>query len=165
MCLRAPKALPSVRPGSGGLLTDGLVCVMSRMFGVLIASLGAFTLSLAANEASAGSQGRFHASFASTSHRPLAHRPHHHHRSQDALVWPGFDDGFHGAGAQDAPLASGPAGGAYPTPEIIPWDWAHRFPPMVARSDKPYVMTCPTETVTVPDGRGGQGQVNVTRCY
>jgi len=61
---------------------------------------------------------------------------------------------------------SGPAGGPqYSTPDIIPWDWAHRFPPMIARTDKPYVTTCPTETVTVPDGRGGRGQVNVTRCY
>ncbi len=61
---------------------------------------------------------------------------------------------------------SGPAAGPqYSTPEIIPWDWAHRFPPLVARSDKPYVTTCPTETVTGPDGRGGQGEVNVTRCY
>ena len=135
------------------------------MFGALIASLGAFTLSLAADEAFAGSQGKFRASFASTSHRPLAHR-HHRHRSQDAFVWPGSDDGFYGPNGQDAPLTSGPAGGVqYSTPDIIPWDWAHRLPPLVARSDKPYVTTCPTETVTVPDGRGGQGQVNVTRCY
>ena len=135
------------------------------MFGALIASLGAFTLSLAADEAFAGSQGKFRASFASTSHRPLAHR-HHRHRSQDAFVWPGSDDGFYGPSGQDAPLTSGPAGGIqYSTPDIIPWDWAHRLPPLVARSDKPYVTTCPTETVTVPDGRGGQGQVNVTRCY
>ena len=141
----------------------------STMFGVLIASLGAFALTLAADEAFAGSQGRFGASFASTSHRPFAHRFHHRHRSQDAVAWPGYDDssyGSYGSYAQDAPLASGPAGGIqYSNPDIIPWDWAHRFPPMVARTDKPYVTSCPTETVTVPDGRGGQGQVNVIRCY
>ncbi len=138
----------------------------SRMFGILIATLGVFALTPATNEAFAGSQGKFHASFASTSHRPFAHRFHHRHRSQDAFVWPGYDDTFYGPNAQDAPVVSGPAGGIqYSNPDIIPWDWAHRFPPMVARTDKPYVTTCPTETVTVPDGRGGQGQVNVTRCY
>ena len=47
----------------------------------------------------------------------------------------------------------------------VPWDWAHRYPPMVAPSDRPYVSSCPAETVTVP-GRGGREQtVNITRCY
>jgi hypothetical protein len=47
----------------------------------------------------------------------------------------------------------------------VPWDWAHRFPPAVAPSDRPYVSNCPVESVTVP-GRGGQERtVNVMRCY
>jgi hypothetical protein len=47
----------------------------------------------------------------------------------------------------------------------IPWDWAHRYPPMVTPSDKPYVTTCPTETVTVPNRSGGDQTINITRCY
>jgi hypothetical protein len=46
----------------------------------------------------------------------------------------------------------------------VPWDWAHRYPPNVAPSAKPYVSSCPTESVTVP-GRGGDHTVNITRCY
>ena len=47
----------------------------------------------------------------------------------------------------------------------VPWDWAHRLPPMVAPSERPYLPSCPTETVTVT-GRGGQEQtVNVMRCF
>ena len=52
----------------------------------------------------------------------------------------------------------------YTTTYDVPWDWAHRFPPAVAPSDRPYVPSCPTETVTVP-GRNGQQTVNVTRCF
>ncbi len=46
----------------------------------------------------------------------------------------------------------------------VPWDWAHRYPPNVVPSDRPYVSSCPVETVRVP-GRGGEQTVNVTRCY
>ncbi len=47
----------------------------------------------------------------------------------------------------------------------VPWDWVHRFPPNVTPSDRPYVQSCPSESVTVP-GRGGTEQtVNVMRCY
>ncbi|MGC2778758.1 MAG: hypothetical protein WA418_24320 [Bradyrhizobium sp.] len=46
----------------------------------------------------------------------------------------------------------------------VPWDWAHRYPPNVVPSDRPYVSSCPMQTVTVP-GRGGEHTVNITRCY
>ena len=47
----------------------------------------------------------------------------------------------------------------------VPWDWAHRYPPNVTPSERPYVPGCGNETVTVP-GRGGREQtINVTRCY
>ncbi|MCA6120834.1 hypothetical protein J6500_02780 [Bradyrhizobium sp. WSM 1704] len=46
----------------------------------------------------------------------------------------------------------------------VPWDWAHRYPPNVVPSDRPYVSSCPTESVVVP-GRGGDRTVNITRCY
>ena len=47
----------------------------------------------------------------------------------------------------------------------VPWDWAHRFPPNVAPSDRPYVPSCPTEQVTVPGRAGGEHTVNIMRCY
>src|SRR6516165_488521 len=47
----------------------------------------------------------------------------------------------------------------------VPWDWAHRFPPMVAPSDHPYVPGCHDEAVTVPGRGGAERIVNVTRCY
>ena len=47
----------------------------------------------------------------------------------------------------------------------VPWDWAHRYPPNVVPSERPYVPGCGNEVVTVP-GRGGREQaINVTRCY
>jgi len=47
----------------------------------------------------------------------------------------------------------------------IPWDWAHRYPPAVAPSDRPYVPSCPAETVKVPGHDGNEQTVNITRCY
>ncbi|MGJ4925783.1 hypothetical protein ACQR1I_10720 [Bradyrhizobium sp. HKCCYLS2038] len=47
----------------------------------------------------------------------------------------------------------------------VPWDWAHRYPPNVVPSDRPYVTTCPMQTVTVPGRRGGDHTVTITRCY
>jgi hypothetical protein len=47
----------------------------------------------------------------------------------------------------------------------VPWDWAHRFPPNVVPSDRPYVPSCPTEQVTVPGRGGGEHTVNIMRCY
>jgi hypothetical protein len=37
---------------------------------------------------------------------------------------------------------------------------------MVTPSAKPYISTCPTETIKVPGEFGGREQtVNITRCY
>ena len=47
----------------------------------------------------------------------------------------------------------------------VPWDWAHRYPPNVVPSDRPYVSSCPTEIVKVPDNNGQEQTVNITRCY
>ena len=47
----------------------------------------------------------------------------------------------------------------------VPWDWAHRFPPAVAPSDRPYVSSCPAESVTVPGADGAEKTVNIMRCY
>ena len=132
----------------------------TRIYGILIASVGAVVLTLSPSETFAASKGGAH-----LSHRMAAHR--HHHRHQGALVW--GDDGYY-----SGPTGDTVAGGVPPlTGEVrnsnasddIPWDWAHRYPPLVVPSARPYVSTCGSETVTVPDGRGGTGQVNITRCY
>ncbi|MCL8486782.1 MULTISPECIES: hypothetical protein [Bradyrhizobium] len=47
----------------------------------------------------------------------------------------------------------------------VPWDWAHRYPPNVVPSDRPYVSSCPMQTVTVPGRHGGDHSVTITRCY
>ena len=53
----------------------------------------------------------------------------------------------------------------YTHTQDVPWDWPHRFPPMVAPSDRPYVQSCNAETVTVPGRNGKERTVNITRCY
>ena len=47
----------------------------------------------------------------------------------------------------------------------VPWDWAHRYPPNVVPSDRPYVSSCTPEAVRVPGRNGGEQTVTVTRCY
>jgi hypothetical protein len=145
------------------------VCVMkNRIYGTLLASVGAIVLTLAANESFAASRGGG-TSVHSTSHRLTAHRlaaHRFHHRSQGAIVWPSDDGYFYGptgdAGFDGAPLTGEVRNS---NASDIPWDWAHRYPPAVMPSDRPYVSSCGSESVTVPDGRGGTGQVNVIRCY
>jgi len=82
--------------------------------------------------------------------------------------WPGYDDygyGFGGYGAPAGEAALPQSNDVHTTYTYdVPWDWAHRYPPNVTPSDKPYVSSCPTESVTVP-GRGGEQTVNITRCY
>jgi hypothetical protein len=137
------------------------------MYGALIASLGAIALMLAANETFAASR--------STSAHPVSHRSaghffRHHRQPQAAIVWPGDDGYFYGPyggttfeGTLDGTPAS--AGARYTDRNDIPWDWVHRYPPVVLPSDRPYVSSCSSESVTVPDRSGGNEQINVVRCY
>lgn len=147
----------------------------NRMYAAVIVSVSAVALVCAVDKTFAGAP---HAGVSSAhphshfrSHAPFAR--HFRHRRFDnnnnfigGVFWP--DSGFSGA----------PTGGpgldlTQPIPNDIrntnafdiPWDWAHRYPPMVAPSDKPYVTTCPTETVTVPGRFGGDQTINITRCY
>ena len=53
----------------------------------------------------------------------------------------------------------------YTYTQDVPWDWPHRFPPMVAPSDRPYVQSCAAEAVTVPGRNGAERTVNIMRCY
>jgi hypothetical protein len=53
----------------------------------------------------------------------------------------------------------------YTYKQDVPWDWAHRYPPNVIPSDRPYVPGCSSEPVTVAARGGGEQTVNVIRCY
>jgi hypothetical protein len=144
--------------------------MMYRKYGVLIASLGVVALMLAASEASARSGAAGRGGLASThslSRPSIAHSFRHHRRGGFGEFWPG-DEGFYGpSGGEPLVDATPPGSGNIHTTFTydVPWDWAHRYPPAVTLSDRPYVSSCPTETVTVRGRGGGEQAVNVMRCY
>jgi hypothetical protein len=140
-----------------------------KMYGALVASVGAVALLLAASETFARSgaapHGAFHSAH-SISHRSLARQSLRRHRGNDGgIFWPG--DGFYDDGsANGEPLADGsqspPSGDIHYTYKYdVPWDWAHRYPP----AEHPYVPSCPAEDVIVPGHGGEQQTVRITRCY
>ena len=134
----------------------------SKINSALIVSLSAIALVLATSETFAASRSA-RGAFASA-HRPGTHFSHHDRRSRGAIGWFGDDGTYYGPNGEELtpPAAGGPL---YSDTNDFPWDWAHRYPPVLSPSGKPYVSSCGAETVTVPDGRGGTGQVNITRCY
>jgi hypothetical protein len=141
----------------------------SRLFGPFVAALGAFALVFSVNAAQAGSPGGVRGAFAAA---PSGVHPHfpgafrRHHRLGFVGIWPG--DNFYGPDGEPlAGVAPPPASNDvhYTYTYDVPWDWAHRLPPMVAPSERPYVPGCTAETVTVPGRDGGEHTVNVTRCY
>jgi hypothetical protein len=142
-----------------------------RMYGALVASLSVAALMLAASETFARTGAASRGGFASThwiSHRSVAQSLRHHRRNNGGTFWPAVGDYYDGP-SNGEPMAdvTQPVPGDihYTNTYDVPWDWAHRFPPMVTPSDRPYVSSCTTETVTVA-GRGGKEQtVNVMRCF
>jgi hypothetical protein len=150
-------------------VTNELVDAMTRMYGALIASVSVVALMLATNETFARSGGGHSGGFTSTRSisRPLlAHSFRHHRRNLVGGFWP-TEGGYFDGPSIGEPLGdvAQPASRDVQYTYDVPWDWAHRFPPAVTPSDRPYVSSCPTETVTVT-GRGGVEQtVNVIRCY
>ena len=134
----------------------------SKINSALIVSLSAIALVLATSETFAASRSA-RGAFASA-HRPGTHFSHHDRRARGGLGWFGDDGAYYGPNGEELtpPAAGGPL---YSDTNDFPWDWAHRYPPVLSPSGKPYVSSCGAETVTVPDGRGGTGQVNITRCY
>ena len=165
---------------SGSCSNQQLVRAMTcKMYGAFAASVGVLALALSANAAAAGSGAAPRAAFAAPhpAHPGFARSFRHFHRRGGSFgaftFWPGYDDfgnGFgYGSGSDGAPLVGGIPPGSndvrYTTTYDVPWDWAHRFPPMVTPSDHPYVPGCHGEEVTVPGRDGAQRVVNVTRCY
>jgi len=141
----------------------------SRMHGVIVASLSVVALVFAANESFArtGTGSRSFTPAHSISHPALAHSLRHLRRRNAGYFWAADSYGY---GSSDvAPLADGtapPSGDIhYTTTYDVPWDWAHRLPPNVAPSDRPYVPSCPTQVVTVPGNNGREHSVNVTQCF
>lgn len=141
-----------------------------RVFGAIIASVSAATLLLASDATFARSGIAPHAMTAPPPHAG-GHAPfapsHRFHGRNPFVYWPGGGGFFY-----DQPTAE-PYANLMPPQSTdirytytydVPWDWAHRFPPNVVPSDRPYVPSCPSETVTVP-GHGGETTVNIMRCY
>jgi hypothetical protein len=167
MHLRARMARPSLHRRL--LSHQPMVRAMThRIYGALVASVGAIALLLAASEAFARSgatpHGAFHSGH-SISHRSLAQSLRHHRRNDTGFFWPGdgfYDDGSSNGGEPLADVSQPPSGDIHYTYKYdVPWDWAHRFPP----AEHPYVPSCPSENVTVPGHGGEQQTVHITRCY
>ena len=165
MRLWARRARPSVLFG-GCLVTNGLVRAMTyRKYRALLASLGGLALMLAANEASA--RGGF-TSAHSISRPALAHAFRHHRTNNIGAFWPGVGDDCCGP-SNGGPLVdvAQPTSGNihYTYTNDVPWDWAHRYPPIVTPSDRPYVSSCGAQNVTVPGRYGEEQTVSIMRCY
>ena len=143
--------------------------IMHKAF---IAALGAVALMFAVGETFAGS-GSAHGVGVAASRgiaHPAAARAFRHHRRNFIGPVVGFPfDGPDVYGSDGAPLvdATQPPSNdvRYTYTYDVPWDWAHRFPPNVVPSDRPYVSSCAAETVTVPGRYGTEQTVNITRCY
>ena len=139
----------------------------NRMHKALIASFGAMALMFAAGETfarSGGAQGAGVAASRAIAHPAGSHAFRQHRRNFIGPAVGGFYDGPDGEPVMDAvpPPASNDV--RYTYTYDVPWDWAHRYPPNVVPSDRPYVPGCGNETVTVP-GRNGDHTINITRCY
>ena len=139
-----------------------------RMHRTLIASLSAAALMFAASETSARSAAAHSGGFRSTHpifRSTMGHSLRQHRRNNAQAFWPAGGDSFYGSNGEPMIDVTPPGSGAIHSTYDVPWDWAHRYPPAVIPSDRPYVPNCPSETVTVP-GRHGQPQtVSVMRCY
>nr|WP_083992587.1 hypothetical protein [Afipia massiliensis] len=144
-----------------------------RMYGALIASLGVAALILAPNETFADPGATYAGGPVSArpAFRPSTGRPLQRHRGHNAgTFWPGtagvfYEPSYAGRGVDVVPPPSGDI--RYTYTYDVPWDWAHRFPPAVAPSDRPYVQECTKQTVKVPRREGAEEtvSVNITRCY
>ena len=143
-----------------------------RMYGAFIVFLSAVALMLAASEAFAGSGAAHFGRFTSThamSHPSGTQSLRHHRRNNGGAFWPGVGGDFFYGPSNGEPMvdvarpASGDVHSTYTYD--VPWDWAHRYPPNVTPSERPYVPSCPAETVTVLGRDGREQTLNITRCY
>jgi hypothetical protein len=150
--------------------------MMSRPYGALLALLSAATLLLASSDSFARPGGAApHGLVAAAAPRPATARPpiapgaRFRGRNNPWVYWPGGGGFFNDGATYSQPFVDAgepvPNDVRYTYTYDVPWDWAHRFPPNVVPSDRPYVPSCPTESVTVPGRSGGEHTVNIMRCY
>jgi len=139
----------------------------NRLHRTLFASLSAAALLLAASDGFARPGGAAPRGGVAAAHGPIGPGARFHHRNS-WVMWPGGGGFYYGPSASEAyadvapPLSNDVK---YTYTYDVPWDHTHRFPPNVVPSDRPYVPSCPSETVIVP-GRGGtEHSVNIMRCY
>ena len=142
-----------------------------KMYPAFIASVSAIAVMLAANQAFARSGTTSRGAFASVhsiSHPSVAQLQRHRRRNNANAFWPA-DSGYYGGLPNGEPTIDGTptaSGDVHFTQTYdVPWDWAHRYPPSLTSSGRPYVSTCPAENVTVPGHGGEQQTVRITRCY
>ena len=139
-----------------------------KMHGAIVGALSVVALLLAADETFARSGAASHGGAAThrTARAPVAHSPRHVRKHFAGSFWPGFYDPSLG-GPVESYVAPTPTSGDVRNTYVydVPWDWAHRYPPNVIPSDRPYVPSCSTEKVTVPGNDETAHAVNVIRCY
>jgi hypothetical protein len=141
-----------------------------RVYQALIVSFGVIAVMLAASETFARPAATTRGAFTSAHSvsRPSILRTQRHHRLNNAgTFWPAVGDEFYGPSTGELPTAdvAQPVSGDIHYTYDVPWDWAHRYPPVVTPSDRPYVPGCPTQTVTVPGHDGKRQAVNITQCF
>ena len=141
-----------------------------RVFGALVASLSVAALAFVPNPAFARSRsGAGRKGFFRASGFPSAGGPRRSGiTGGSAIFWPGVDAFDYGtpSGEPLVDTTPPPSGDVHYTYKYdVPWDWAHRYPPAVTPSDRPYVSSCPEETTTFPGRDGKDRTVNVMRCY
>jgi hypothetical protein len=151
-----------------------MVRVMAyRLVGALVAAMSFVALGGGAEEALARSGGAPGVAGAAgarpiVARAPMARAPfRHHHGRGFGSLWPAVGGySYYDGTPYNAPAidVTQPSNIHYTYTYDVPWDWAHRFPPNVVPSDRPYAPSCTNEVVTVP-GRSGEHTVNVTRCY
>lgn len=135
----------------------------SKINSALIMSLSAVALVLATSETFAGSRSA-RGAFASA-HRPGTHFSPHDRRSRGSIGWFGDDGAYYGPNGEELTPPPISGGARYGDTNDIPWDWAHRYPPIVTPSERAYIPSCPTAVVTVPGHDGTRQTVNVTQCF
>ena len=146
-----------------------------REYAVLLASASITALIFSVTAAAAASSTAPRAAFAAPHpafRPPVAGVFRHRHRpgAIGGFFWPGYGFGddlsapsYGGPAVEGVPPAAGDI--QYTYKYDVPWDWAHRFPPSVTPSSRPYVPSCTDESVTVPGRDGADHSVNITRCY
>src|SRR5262245_47710011 len=152
--------------------------MMRKTYAAFIMSLGV-VLTLASNQAFgqlAAAPGGSSPSMHSRHHHGSPHRHgflrHHHNRRNFRTFFPAVG-GFFGApfdGQPNIDVRQTITEGIYTCTYDIPWDWAHRCPPIPSPPDPPLVSivrapSCLQQAVTVGASDGKDQTITIVRCY